>query len=517
MLFDGSNDLRAGLVAPTTSDDVRGARQRLQPPVSRLGLLILAAGAVVIFLGLQAPTMAALHALPGAKRKSLSVIMTADPGGMVGLGECDVIEAELKDTWLEPDGLYFCDRILHGTLYGQPVLLVTTGIGHDHASVCMSDLLRVFEVQLKDIFFLGTAGFSPRRGGVLDPDHCGSDGALGGGAADDALVTLGDVCVSPWSTNWDCQRCVWSSEPTSGTVCQRPLCSMHGREDLFGELVCTFWGSERSNALADEVYAAAESAALPTPPDALMARITRYWEAMGRGTGKDYLSALRRTNKALDYRVCSELSSNTFWSGAPFDYLAREYVARLTNLGMRQFSKDDLSHHGSGAPTTNGARATSARTQRGPSHAPLAALTHDPLCPPPSLSPTTTPSLCALLNSAAVTALDTVAVSAMEATGWQAVLFMRELYHRGDPIPFVNLRAAADYTHAPVRWDEGRPWSENMTQRVRWPAWRDNEAWLPKPSQQADFMAAGYRHAIRTSSALVLHVFRLRAAAAISS
>ena len=184
MLFDGSNDLRAGLVAPTTSDDVRGARQRLQPPVSRLGLLILAAGAVVIFLGLQAPTMAALHALPGAKRKSLSVIMTADPGGMVGLGECDVIEAELKDTWLEPDGLYFCDRILHGTLYGQPVLLVTTGIGHDHASVCMSDLLRVFEVQLKDIFFLGTAGFSPRRG-VLDPDHCGSDGALGG-AADDA-------------------------------------------------------------------------------------------------------------------------------------------------------------------------------------------------------------------------------------------------------------------------------------------------------------------------------------------
>ena len=127
-------------------------------------------------------------------------------------------------------------------------MLVTTGIGHDHASVCMSDLLRVFDHRMKDIFFLGarstrhymqgsegrnseqercfrvthtlpgrtthstrsagTAGFSPRRGGILNPDDCSS--ALGGGESDDALVTLGDICVSPFSTNWDCQRCVWS-------------------------------------------------------------------------------------------------------------------------------------------------------------------------------------------------------------------------------------------------------------------------------------------------------------------
>ena len=29
-------------------------------------------------------------------------------------------------------------------------------------------------------------------------------------------------------------------------------------------------------------------------------------------------------------------TSNTFWSGAPYDYLAREYVAGLTNLGMHR-------------------------------------------------------------------------------------------------------------------------------------------------------------------------------------
>ena len=63
----------------------------------------------------------------------------------------------------------------------------------------------------------------------------------------------------------------------------------------------------------------------------------------------------------------------------------------------------------------------------------------------------------------------------------------------------------------PVRWDPGVPWSANMTQPYsRWPAWRDQETWLPRESQQAAFMAEGYKHAIRTSSALLLHVFRLR-------
>ena len=32
-----------------------------------------------------------------------------------------------------------------------------------------------------------------------------------------------------------------------------------------------------------------------------------------------------------------------------------------------------------------------------------------------------------------------------------SILMMREVYLRGAPIPFVNLRAAADYTHSPVR------------------------------------------------------------------
>ena len=41
-----------------------------------------------------------------------------------------------------------------------------------------------------------------------------------------------------------------------------------------------------------------------------------------------------------------------------------------------------------------------------------------------------------------------------------SVLMMRERYKRGRPIPFVNLRAAADYTHSPVvlAGCSGDPW-----------------------------------------------------------
>ena len=318
----------------------------LQNRSARLRWLLIAAPLTMMLVLHQA-----IHVWALRTRASISVIMTADPGDMVGLSECKVIEEQLTNTRIER-GQFFCNRMLHGTLYGQPVLLVTTGIGHDHASVCMSDLLRVFNGQLKEIFFLGTAGFSPRQGGILNPLSCGQDGALGGGPSDNALVTLGDVCISSWSTNWDCQKCVWSSEPTSGTVCRRPLCSMHGRDDLFGELVCNFWrsGSPLGNGLADEVYAAAGSAELPPLPQALLARVTAYWQTMARGTGKDYLRALRRTNRAFDYRVCSELTSNTFWSGAPYDYLGREYVARLTNRGMLQANASAIEADVNGEP-----------------------------------------------------------------------------------------------------------------------------------------------------------------------
>ena len=79
-------------------------------------------------------------------------------------------------------------------------------------------------------------------------------------------------------------------------------------------------------------------------------------------------------------------------------------------------------------------------------------------------------------------------------------------------LPFVNLRAAADYTHSPVVL------AGKNSSRGPWPnveVWREDQQFLPKESQQASFMASGYQHAIlRTSSQMLLHVFQRRQQAA---
>ena len=139
-----SGDLTEALLPP-----VRNAAWKMTRwQAGLLALLMIAV--IVATLGFSR-----LSWLTAVKHDRLSVILTADPGGMVGLSERSVLEAALEQSWVEPSDIFFCERVLHGLLFGQPVLLVTTGIGHDHASICMSDLLRVFEGRFKDIFFLG--------------------------------------------------------------------------------------------------------------------------------------------------------------------------------------------------------------------------------------------------------------------------------------------------------------------------------------------------------------------------
>lgn len=393
------------------------------------------------------------------KELVISIILTADPGGMVGLAEGDVVRAALEDVWepaKEERLEIFCSGLTHGVLFGFPVVLVTTGIGHDHASVCMSYLLERYDLpsmgrRIREVFFIGTAGFSPRRGGILDPNDCSE--TQGGQQHDDGLVLLGDVSVSPFSLNWDCQKCVWDSVSADASleeflqyssVCRKPDCTVHGQENLFGEFVCDFWSGETN--LADEVLAAAETAKLPDAPDRLRALTERYWQAMDSGSGRSYRQFLPKSNRVIGYTVASEASSNTFWEGAPFDWLGREYTAQVTNRAFHVMAA------------------------------------RDGVAPPANIS-----------------ASDTVCVSSMEASGWMSVLALRR-YYMGSKVPYipwVNLRGAADYTHQPIRRDSlGR--------------WVNDDKWLKDQSDVTDLQTLGYRHAIYTSSELLLHVFRLR-------
>ena len=148
---------------------------------------------------------------PFSERR-LSMVLSADPGDMIGgFSEAAVlldVAHDLEAIDVAKEDL-FCPTAHRGDVAGQPVLIVTTGIGATRAALCLDSLLRVYGPEAREVLFLGTAGGSPAVGGILDSDACGA--ANQGAAA--KLVRLGDVCVSPFATDWDCQRCFWAAEP----------------------------------------------------------------------------------------------------------------------------------------------------------------------------------------------------------------------------------------------------------------------------------------------------------------
>ena len=108
--------------------------------------------------------------IPVYEPSSVSIILTADNGDMVGTsegGEIKALMAGITTLTYDTDNL-FCEKVLHGQLFGSDVMLVTTGIGHDRAALCLRSLLQRYHDITKEIMFLGTGGFSPARGGILN-------------------------------------------------------------------------------------------------------------------------------------------------------------------------------------------------------------------------------------------------------------------------------------------------------------------------------------------------------------
>lgn len=108
-----------------------------------------------------------------------------------GNSEQYILKNELidKDLVIITDSL--CENIFHGFLYGQRVILASTGIGHDRAAVCLTSLLGSWGSLTNEVIFLGTGGFSPARGGIVNSDDCEEIAS-----ADKQLTMMGDVCVS---------------------------------------------------------------------------------------------------------------------------------------------------------------------------------------------------------------------------------------------------------------------------------------------------------------------------------
>lgn len=89
-----------------------------------------------------------------------------------------------------------------------------------------------------------------------------------------------------------------------------------------------------------------------------------------------------------------------------------------------------------------------------------------------------------------------VAVSAMEGAGWMSVLAVRERY-LDRPIPFVNIRGNAGYTHGPVRMVP------------EFGMWRESEGWLSS-EERARYDELAEARAAEAAARVLLRLFDAR-------
>jgi hypothetical protein len=196
------------------------------------------------------------------------------------------------------------------------------------SALCVYDIMESFGHLVKEIIYSGTSGWSPQVGGILNEDDCSSANTQG------RPNHVGDVCVSPLSVNWDCRKASWTmtAEDYAGggsNQCSSPSQQFDAsNEALFGQ--CMFPdATEAQLALSDEILASSTApgarSELPARGAQLVANEEAFWAAMSEGTGVTYEPPFdpQALPHVYSYNECAEIDSQYFWSGAPWDMVAR--------------------------------------------------------------------------------------------------------------------------------------------------------------------------------------------------
>ncbi|EIE20765.1 hypothetical protein COCSUDRAFT_43682 [Coccomyxa subellipsoidea C-169] len=153
---------------------------------------------------------------------------------------------------------------------------------------------------------------------------------------------LGDIAVTPFSVNWQCKLASWTEQCTGfPNICTYPT-------EEAGPLVRSLYGqcifstkTAASTELADEVLAAAKTPLFAESIIKLQADFNRtlldyetiYWNLTAVGTGVNYPPLPAWTGpRLLDYTQAAEIDGQFFFSGTPWDMVARNYTALTLNL-----------------------------------------------------------------------------------------------------------------------------------------------------------------------------------------
>lgn len=325
-----------------------------------------------------------------------TVLMVADPGSFSGSAEAKYYLANLENATYVPPGSTICVSRAHGKIMGQNVTVVSSGINAQNAAMCVMEILSC-ATHVKEIIYSGTSGFSPALGGIVNPPDCVET------AMPETITRLGDVCVTPFANNWECRLASWSQQCTGyPNQCTDPeLTDNLTVSALYGQ--CSFDSYDQASVdLADEILAAAQANSAASNALRRNTKVENYeqayWAAMSNGTGETFLGTYNGLGapSIYGYDKCAETDGQFFWSGAPWDFNARTYVAYTLSTAL---GKD-------------------------------------------------------------ITPYDVIAVSAMEAVGVAAAMAKYSAIPGNPKIPYTFVRGSSDYVHLPLSsrrvgvWDE---------------------------------------------------------------
>mmetsp|Transcript_35032 Transcript_35032/g.63020 ORF Transcript_35032/g.63020 Transcript_35032/m.63020 type:complete len:504 (-) Transcript_35032:1083-2594(-) len=272
-----------------------------------------------------------------------SVVFAADPGDFSGVPEAFYILGNLKNQHMKEKFNSVCSDVVYGTLLNQPVLVVTTGIGPTTASLCAQEILTSCGSMIDEAFYVGTSGWSPQLGGVLNPPDCDSANSNG------RISRIGDLCISPFSVNWQCKKSSWSQQ-SSGfpNQCFRPE-EAYGPNATFLYGLCEFYedNMDANLRLADQFLQAARSEStllnMPPRPAAVVNMESNFWNLMSKGTNESYNlngpigNASTVIPHIWDYKECMEVDEQFFFTGVPWEIKSRDYVAGTLNAAFKDY------------------------------------------------------------------------------------------------------------------------------------------------------------------------------------
>ncbi|KAK9866626.1 hypothetical protein WJX84_004816 [Apatococcus fuscideae] len=325
---------------------------------------------------------------------NVTVLLVADIGTFTGTAEGFYYSQALQNTTTLDPGLTSCAIRTFGTIFGQPVALIATGIGEVKAAICTSEVLQCGDY-INDIIFSGTAGFTPQVGGAVDPSDCTMPNTMG------APAKIGDLCITPFAVNWNCREGSFKEACAAfPNQCGAPGYDLGPDEaGLYGQCLFTTF-NQADLTLSDELISAAQAppaanelgVAYATPASYLTSYQSTYWTMQSNASGTNFTASPTLTTtmpNVFDYTVCAETDSQYFWTSLPWDYLGRSYIAMTINEALNMTSD----------------------------------------------------------------ASSVLGVSAEEGVGFLAALYKYAGMTNGRAIPHTMIRSASDYTYLPVDYD----------------------------------------------------------------